>query len=385
MQKSIHSFVLFFSVMQVVYSQNEIAQKDSLFLSINTLNYNKNNEYFNHIADGYTLLGTELHPKLSYKPHPEFQLELGVFGLFYYGEETYHKVIPTFSLDYKLGKLDMTVGTLHNENLHHLIAPLMTSETLLDERIIENGSQLRYFSNRFNVDAWLNWETFIFKSSPIHEELVGGVTMDYLFINQKRWQLKIPFQNLYYHHGGQINTNLLEDRNTFTVRHTVLGIDSKFIFSEQQYILFKTYFLQYQSTETPSPTIFTKGTGFLSELDFQYRYFSVGVGYWSGNKFVSPRGDDIFQSVSKKTDINYIDGEVQPYYAGHTEPERSLILGKLSYKKELYPDLFVSTEVKFYYQNYASNPTYNPENKINNVLDYNYSVQVRYKGLFRLK
>jgi len=62
-----------------------------------------------------------------------------------------------------------------------------------------------------------------------------------------------------------------------------------------------------------------------------------------------------------------------------------LFLGKLSYKKELYPDLFVATEVNFFYQNYTSQLAVDPENRIENLLDYNYSVKVRYTGLLKIK
>jgi hypothetical protein len=326
-----------------------------------------------------------LHPKITYKPHPQFQLEFGVFGLYNFGNEKYSKIIPTFSLDYKLWKLDMTVGTLHNENLHQLIAPFMTDETLLDERRLENGSQLRYQSDRLHLDAWLNWETFIKKGDAKHEELVAGMTLDYLLVNQSKWQLKIPVQNLFYHHGGQVNTDLLEPRNTYTMWHKAIGLDAKYAMTSTQSLQFKTYFLHHQSTSIPQDLLFTKGTGLLSELAYQLKHLTIGIGYWKGHDFVSPRGDDIFQSVSQKTDLHYIDGILQPYYAGHTEPDRSLFLGKLSYKKELYPDLFVATEVNLFYQNSASQLEVDPENKFENLLDYNYSVKVRYSGLLKIK
>jgi hypothetical protein len=377
-------FILFFQL-HTIYAQNDTLFKKEIYLKIDNFNFNKNNEYFNLIADGYTILGTQLHPKITYKLHPQFQLEFGVFGLYNFGNEAYSKIIPTFSLDYKLWKLDMTVGTLHNENLHQLIAPLMTSETLLDERRLENGSQLRYNSDKWKLDAWLNWETFIQKGDSKHEELVGGITLDYLLINQPKWQLKIPVQNLFYHHGGQVNTDLLELRNTYTMWHKAIGFDAKHFLNSSQSVQFKTYFLHHQSTSIPQDLLFTKGTGLLTELEYQYKHFTIGVGYWKGNDFVSPRGDDIFQSVSKKTDLHYIDGILQPYYAGHTEPDRSLFLGKLSYKKELYPDLFVATEVNFFYQNYTSQLAVDPENRIENLLDYNYSVKVRYSGLLKIK
>ncbi len=167
--------------------------------------------------------------------------------------------------------------------------------------------------------------------------------------------------------------------------HKAIGLDAKYAMTSTQSLQFKTYFLHHQSTSIPQDLLFTKGTGLLSELAYQLKHLTIGIGYWKGHDFVSPRGDDIFQSVSQKTDLHYIDGILQPYYAGHTEPDRSLFLGKLSYKKELYPDLFVATEVNLFYQNSASQLEVDPENKVANLLDYNYSVKVRYSGLLKIK
>jgi hypothetical protein len=384
-RKFVISIMVIALSIQYNFAQNDSIFKKEIYLKIDNFNFNKNNEYFNLIADGYTILGTQLHPKITYKPHPQFQLELGVFGLYNFGNEAYSKIIPTFSLDYKLWKLDMTVGTLHNENLHQLIAPFMTDETLLDERRLENGSQLRYQSDRLHLDAWLNWETFIKKGDAKHEELVAGMTLDYLLVNQSKWQLRIPVQNLFYHHGGQVNTDLLEPRNTYTMWHKAIGLDVQYAMTSTQSLQFKTYFLHHQSTSIPQDLLFTKGTGLLSELDFQLKHLTIGIGYWKGHDFVSPRGDDMFQSVSQKTDLHYLDGILQPYYAGHTEPDRSLFLGKLSYKKELYPDLFVATEVNLFYQNESSQLEVDSSNKVENLLDYNYSVKVRYSGLLKIK
>lgn len=384
-RKFVISIMVIALSIQYNFAQNDSIFKKEIYLKIDNLNFNKNNEYFNLIADGYTILGTQLHPKISYKPHPQFQLELGVFGLYNFGNEAYSKIIPTFSLDYKLWKLDMTVGTLHNENLHQLIAPFMTDETLLDERRLENGSQLRYQSDRLHLDAWLNWETFIKKGDAKHEELVAGMTLDYLLVNQSKWQLRIPVQNLFYHHGGQVNTDLLEPRNTYTMWHKAIGLDVQYAMTSTHSLQFKTYFLHHQSTSIPQDLLFTKGTGLLSELAYQLKHLTLGIGYWKGHDFVSPSGDDMFQSVSQKTDLHYLDGILQPYYVGHTEPDRSLFLGKLSYKKELYPDLFVATEVNLFYQNEASQLAIDTENKVDNLWDYNYSVKVRYSGLLKIK
>jgi len=389
MKNNISKYILIgFQILlfQSIYAQQDTLLLPSFFLKIDNLNFNKNNEYYNNIADGYTLIGTQIHPKIIYKPSLDIQLELGVFTLFYAGTEKYNKVIPTFSLDYNMGNIKMTAGTLHNESLHNLIAPLMTSETILTERRLENGSQMRYNSDKFNLDAWLNWETFIFKGESKHEEIMIGLSADYKLLDRNKWELIIPLQNLFYHHGGQINTDFLIERNTFTMRHTALGVDIGYAFSEEKKLRFNSFYIDYQSTPNHDQYKFLKGIGILNELDFQYKHFKLGLGYWMGDKFVSPRGDDMFQSASKKTDIHYIDGVLQPFYSNHTEPKRTLFFGKLNYKNEILPDLFVSTELNVYYQNYSSNPTPNDvENEVKKRFDYSSFVKIKYSGLIKIK
>lgn len=47
-------------------------------LEVYNLNFFKNNEYFNKIADGYTLLGAHLHSKLFYNISNKSQIKLGI-------------------------------------------------------------------------------------------------------------------------------------------------------------------------------------------------------------------------------------------------------------------------------------------------------------------
>src|SRR5919112_1544823 len=48
-------------------------------IGLNAFGFTRNNEYFNDIADGYTLFGYHLNPKLVYFPAPFVRLEGGVF------------------------------------------------------------------------------------------------------------------------------------------------------------------------------------------------------------------------------------------------------------------------------------------------------------------
>lgn len=380
----------FLLVISGMVSSKIVAQQDSistnaLFFKLENLNFIQDNEYFNNIADGYTLMGSQLHPKLAFYPHPKAKLELGIFGLTYAGLEGYHKVIPTFSFTYTMKNADLVMGNLQNNKLHNLIAPLMAPESLLDERSVENGIQYMLHKNKLKMDTWINWEHFIFKSDTQNEEFVMGISANYKILALKKWHINIPFQNLFYHRGGQINTDLIDSRKVFTMRHTALGVQLKHLLKLDQNVCFSSYYLQHQSTSIPEEFIYKSGKGFLTNLDFHYKNWSLGIGYWYGDQFVSPRGDDMFQSVSVKTDIHYENGILQEVYTHHTEPERSLFLGKLTYQKEIVPDIHLGFKINTYFQNYASNPTpLDLSNKIDQQFDYSLGLNISYHGDFKL-
>ncbi len=367
-----------------IIAQDSIA-KNAVYFKLDNLNFIKNNEYFNNIADGYILIGAQLHPKLAFYPHPKAKLEIGIFGLTYSGLDGYQAVIPTFSFTYSMKNAKLILGTLQNDKSHNIIAPLISSESLLDERRIENGIQYIFNKNKLIIDTWINWEHFIFKSDTQNEEFVMGISAKYIVLEVEKWHIGIPFQNLFYHRGGQINTDFVDDRKVFTMRHTALGIQLKHLLKTEQSIHFSSFYIQHQSTSTPEEFIYDSGNGFLTNLDYHYKNWSLGIGYWYGDEFVSPRGDDMFQSVSVKTDIHYENGILQEVYANHTEPERSLILGKLSYQKEVLPNIKFEFKVNTYFQNYSSNST--PSNTaitVEKTFDYSLGLNLSYHGDFKL-
>jgi len=368
-----------------IFAQKDSISTNSLYFKLENLNFVKNNEYFNNIADGYILIGTQLHPKLAFYPHPKAKLEFGVFGLTYAGLNEYNKVIPTFSFTYAMKNADLVMGTLQNENSHNLIAPLMTSESLLDERRIENGIQYILTKNKLKVDTWINWEHFIFKGDTQNEEFVMGLSSNYKAINHKKWTIEVPFQNLFYHRGGQINTDEISDRKVFTMRHTALGLKITHQLDSIKNINLSSYYIQHQSTNIPEEFVYKSGYGWITSLDFSYKNWNLGIGYWYGDEYVSPRGDDMYQSVSVKTDIHYENGILQEVYTNHTEPQRNLFLGRLSYQKELLTAINFGFKVNAYFQNYTSNPTpLETSNLVRQQFDYSLGLFVSYKGDFKL-
>lgn len=368
-----------------ICAQQDSIPTNSIFFKLDNLNFVKNNEYSNNIADGYTLIGSQLHPKLSFYPHEKAKLEVGLFGLTYAGLEKYHKIIPTFSFSYNMKKSQFIMGSYYDNKNHGLIAPLMTSERKLDERAIENGLQYNFKSTKLTLDTWLNWEHFIFKNDTQNEEFVLGLSTVYQIFKKTDWQLDLSFQNLFYHRGGQINTDKIESRNVFTMRHSALGfLINKHLSSHKKFSL-SSYYIQHQTGEKPEEFYFENGYGSLTEFNYKIQNWQFGIGYWYGNKFVSPRGDDMYQSVSTKVDYNFVDGEVFAVYADYREPERNLFLGNISYNKEILPAINLGLITNLFFQDYYSKAVLiDTLREVENRLDFSFSVTLSYNANFKM-
>ncbi len=367
------------------FAQQDSIPVNTVFLNINNLNFVKNNEYANNIADGYTLIGSQLHPKFSFYPHPKAKLELGLFGLTYSGLNKYHKIIPTFSFSYTMNRSHFVMGSYYDKTNHGLISPLMTEERILDERAIENGLQYKYNTKNLRIDTWLNWEHFIFKSDTQNEEFVLGFSSVYSPLKKQNWQLDFTLQNLFYHRGGQINTDEVESRNVFTMRHTALGLGLKKNSASDKQFTLSSYFIQHQTGEKPEEYFYESGYGALTEFKYLFKDWKFGIGYWYGNEFVSPRGNDIFQSVSTKVDKNYVDGEVFEVYTNYREPKRNLFLGNISYQKDLASNILFKMETNLFYQdNYTKAVLFDTLSEVENRLDFSFSVTISYNGEFKL-
>ena len=87
---------------------NDLVLPDSaagqLRLSVHAFTFFKDNEYFNKIADGYTLFGTQLNPQLVYYPLKELRLEAGVFLWKDFGNPTLKQVRPTYRATWTRGR-----------------------------------------------------------------------------------------------------------------------------------------------------------------------------------------------------------------------------------------------------------------------------------------
>lgn len=208
----------------------------NLNLEIDNISFFKDNEWEGMAAQGYTLPGLWLQAKATYAPIPELQLEAGVHTLLYSGTTKYPNTIyqdiavwkgsqyqdgthllPFYRAHLQLKNLHFVLGNLYGGSTHRLSDALYSAELNLTSDP-ETGLQLIYDTSRLHLDAWVNWQSFIFRGDTHKESFVFGLSTHYSPVKN----LDISLSALAHHRGGEIDT--LTVRGINTVMNGSLGI-----------------------------------------------------------------------------------------------------------------------------------------------------------------
>ncbi|UII32718.1 hypothetical protein LVD17_02565 [Fulvivirga ulvae] len=274
------------------------ADSNSLFLGINTLGFFKNNEYFNDIADGYTLFGYQLNPYLSYNPAPNFKLTAGIYLQKDFGSDGYEEIAPTFSLEYLHGHTRIIFGNLEGSISHRLIEPLYDFEKVLNNRL-ENGIQVIVNKDHLFIDGWIDWQHMIYKGENDQEEITGGLSFNYNVLKTEQVRLWIPVQFLVKHHGGQIDSSPAP-LQTYT--NTAAGFKLEFTGREGSFIesiSTDNYYVVHEDFSTEVIQPYEDGSGWYLNAGMKTKAnIDFMTSYWRGHEFIPIAGGQLYPSVS---------------------------------------------------------------------------------------
>jgi len=381
------------------------ADSNTLFLRITNVNLFHNLELFNYIENGYTLFGYWLRPELVYYPTSNTMISAGVNLLKYDGRPYYTQVYPTFKFQYTINEnISMLMGTLYGSQNHEMIEPFYNFErelgvdyeknytvnntTILDiSTNVENGFEFLAKYPRFKGDAWLSWEQFIYRFDPWKEKFCAGITTKtYLTDPASKLVINIPFQFLANHAGGQETESYLpaKDYEYSTIMDFALGlsvnykIDKKFFKSVGCNVYGA---LCWDVSPKPdsllNPNILS-GTALyvISYLNTSWINFSLS--FWNADRFVAPRGDPMYQSISTET--------VYPYNTTNaTVPQylyvvrRDLIVPRIY----IHHQIAKGIELGAAYQSYIDVVKSQPQ-QLGETYDFYYSLYIVFKGDFRI-
>ena len=335
------------------------ADSQRIKLGVYLLGFNKNNEYFNKIADGYTLFGIQAVPYLTYQASSRLRIDAGVFARKDFGRLGFVEVDPLLSIRYEQGPVNVIFGTLEGSLNHRLIEPIYDFERVMVDRL-EEGLQFLFQRPATFVDVWINWERMIYPASPVQEVVSGGLSFNQQIWGNKRWQLKLPLQLLAFHRGGQIDNN---PDPVITRANAAAGLElhrkweSGFIRS----LSFQPYLLGFQDFSNKFMLPYKKGHALYVNLSAASRHLHVMLSYWKGEEFVGIKGGALYQSLSTTYK-----------YPAYTEDERELLILRLMLQLAVAPNLEVSTRFEPYY-NFGSGK-----------IEFSHGMYLNYKTNFNL-
>lgn len=290
-------------------ADNALAPQDSdIRVSLNAFTFFKNNEYFNKIIEGRTLLGTQINPQLVYYPTKDLRLEAGVFLWKDFGNSVLRQVRPTYRATYTVRRHQFILGNIRPHLNHNYIEPLLNFERLMLNPL-EEGLQYRYLGKRLALDVWVNWQRQQYRYSNYQEELAGGFSSSYrLGGDNSRWQVLLPLQFTATHSGGQIDTL---DKPLQTLFNGAVGLDARRKLNGPtiQGLRFSGYVLGFDDySPTKGQLPFKYGRGLYLNTTLETRYLNVMLSYWRGSRFISPLGGDLYQGLSRTiADPTFID------------------------------------------------------------------------------
>ncbi|MDH5397553.1 MAG: hypothetical protein OEX02_05370 [Cyclobacteriaceae bacterium] len=311
--------------------------KDSVKISFNfrTLGFTKNNEYFNRIADGYTLFGTQFNPYFSYQPIPSFRFDAGFYMRQDYGTKGLQVFEPTFTFRVKHEGYNLLIGNLDGAMNHRLIDPMLDFERVLTNRL-EQGVQLFKVTDGLFLDLWVDWETMIYRGDAKQEEVYGGFSI------AKKWEigsgllLSIPLQGVIYHKGGAID-NHPGPLQTMINLAGGLRIEE----GDRQGITWggSAYYAWFNDFSISRLLDYKDGRGWYFNVEANLnKGLKLMVSYWAGNEFISLLGGPVYESVSSSYK--------KPYFS---VPERSLVFIRFFHDITLGDGIVLSSRFEPFY------------------------------------
>ncbi|WP_240337004.1 hypothetical protein [Rufibacter psychrotolerans] len=323
-------------------------QTGELQLGLQALGYQKNNEYFNDIAEGYTLFGYHLNPRLVYFASPTVRIDAGVQVQKDFGTRAYSLVQPTFTIRYEENGMSLLFGTLEGNLNHGYIEPLYDFERVITNRL-ENGLQFLLNKPGVKLDAWIDWQRYLRRMDPFQEEVAGGASAELTLYRtpvqlgsaesgpETETYLGLPLQFTAQHRGGQIDASDLP-LVTFVNAAAGLVIRKNYNRKVLKALHFQPYVVGWKDFSNEKNQAFRQGTGIYLNAGIDTKYQNVMLSYWQGNGYYAELGGKLFQSVS----TNFKS-------PGYTNKLRRLFILRLMHDIELMQGLSLTLRLEPYY------------------------------------
>jgi hypothetical protein len=274
------------------------AATGDLSLRIKSLSFIEDNEFYNPIVEGYTLLGFFFQPEIVYTASDKVILRAGGHILKYYGTEKFSQIRPIFSTTLNFSdKTALTLGTLSGPEKHHFLDPHFHDERLYNQ-YVEDGIQLTHVNDHFFNDTWISWENFIFKGDSTREQFTFGESFRYTssaLADLVRFEIPVQIQAK--HKGGQISDY---PEKTETFFNIAAGLRINFDLNSKKTVQTGIEYLRFLNKMRSDDSISGINHGYASWVRAFYynRGFHLETGYWNAHDYYAPNGNPIYGSIS---------------------------------------------------------------------------------------
>lgn len=360
------NFSVHLAVAQLDQTQLEMPLRSSDSLSGNELNlrigshsFFRNNEFFEKMAQGYTLFGTLLNTELVYQANPKLSLAAGLFMRKDFGAAGLKQIEPRFTLTVHGKRHALLFGNLEAQVSHRLIEPLLDYETFMLHHT-EQGIQFKTWHPSIWSDTWISWDRMQYLGSDYQERFTAGHSSEIPLLKNKQHALSVVFQGLVHHRGGQLDIDSTPLQTVFQGAGGLRYKKRSEGFLRELNV--EALVVHYQDLSPTKGWPSASGSGIHTNLRLTSKY---GIGmvlqYWNARNFLSLRGGSLYQSRSSET------ARIPAYSA-----QRQLVFCRMFYQKELVPHLFCDLRFEPYYDLEES------------YLEYSYGLYLSYRSDFRL-
>ena len=311
----------------------DTAEVRALRVELESLSFFRDNEFSSRLANGYSLPGLWVQPKLTYMPLRQIKLEAGLQALIFNGANrypnyVYHDIalwkgdqytrgahlLPWFRAQADFRRVSIVLGNIYGGQNHGLIEPLFNPETDLTQDP-EMGFQLLWDRPHLHADVWLNWQSYIFREDTHQEAFTVGTTWRIMPGRQQSSQSSgaggtkvnfyLPVQLIVQHRGGEQN---VRNRGVETIWNAAVGAGAKWN-ADRRVLKSLTAeanaMLSFQQTGGLWP--FDGGGAVHGAVRLGlWRFLETGVSYfYAPRHFVSLYGSHFYSTLSVKDDVDY--------------------------------------------------------------------------------
>jgi len=302
-----------------------------LSLNISTSNFVKDNEYFNRMVEGYTLIGFWAEPTLEYTIGNRTSIRAGLSTVRFFGKDGFYNTEPILSIRHAFTpNISLTMGSLPYSQ-HGIPDPLLDPERFYLHRV-DNGALIQLTASRIYSDTWLSWDRFSFYGDTVQELISAGNGSRITLLNNERFQIQLPIYLIITHRGGQL---VRPKQPIETLVNVGSGISLLWQINRLTIELNPNYFLYRKLTSHPSQP-FSEGWAIYPVLKLSNNHVVWEAGWWDGHNFIAPKGEKIFTQIST-------------YDNNLTVSNHDVLVNKLSYRAPIATGLQLEAAFESFY------------------------------------